>query len=101
MKVRQGYTVTSHARRTRSRFFLLLPSSRQGLSDHNIVSQLTMLLAGSYETSTLTLTHSVYNLATNPGAMNRLLEEIDSTFPDKVSVPSHLVRRAVQQRVKM
>lgn len=62
----------------------------QGLSDHSIVSQLTVLLAGSYETSTLTLTHAVYNLARNPGAMNRLLEEIDSTFPGAVSAPSHV-----------
>lgn len=94
----RSHTVTSHAR-VHTLTLLFLPSSRQGLSDHKIVSQLTMLLAGSYETSTLTLTLSVYNLARNPGTVNRLLEEIDSTFPDKVSVPSHVSCAAKSENV--
>lgn len=48
------------------------------------MSQLTMLLTAGYETSTLALTLSIYSLATNPGSMNRLQEEIDATFPDAV-----------------
>lgn len=43
-----------------------------------------MFLVASYETSTLALTLSIYSLATNPGSMNRLQEEIDATFPNVV-----------------
>lgn len=37
-----------------------------------------------YETSASSLVFLAYNLANNPDAMRRLLEEIDSTFPNKV-----------------
>lgn len=43
-----------------------------------------MFLTAGYETSTLALTLSVYSLATNPGCMKRLQEEIDATFPNAV-----------------
>lgn len=43
-----------------------------------------MFLTAGYETSTLALTLSIYSLATNPGCMNRLQEEIDATFPNAV-----------------
>ncbi|XP_056264467.1 cytochrome P450 3A27-like [Pseudoliparis swirei] len=55
----------------------------KGLSDHEISSQVTMMMFAGYETSNITLSFLAYNLATNPEVMKRLLEEIDSTFPDK------------------
>uniref|UniRef100_A0A8P4GKT3 unspecific monooxygenase n=1 Tax=Dicentrarchus labrax TaxID=13489 RepID=A0A8P4GKT3_DICLA len=53
------------------------------LTDHEIVSQITMLAFAGYETSALTLVFLAYNLARNPEVMKRLQEEIDSTFPNK------------------
>uniref|UniRef100_A0A8P4JYK4 unspecific monooxygenase n=1 Tax=Dicentrarchus labrax TaxID=13489 RepID=A0A8P4JYK4_DICLA len=55
----------------------------KGLTDHEIVSQITMLAFAGYETSALTLVFLAYNLARNPEVMKRLQEEIDSTFPNK------------------
>eukprot|EP00066_Takifugu_rubripes_P021830 XP_011611096.1 PREDICTED: cytochrome P450 3A30-like isoform X1 [Takifugu rubripes] len=65
---------------------MISTQKNDGLTDHEIVSQLTVLLTGGYETSTLALTLSIYSLATNPGSMNRLQEEIDATFPDAAPV---------------
>ncbi|TNN30708.1 Cytochrome P450 3A40 [Liparis tanakae] len=58
----------------------------QGLSDHEISTQVTMMMFAGYETSNITLAFLAYNLATNPEVMKRLQEEIDSTFPDKGAV---------------
>uniref|UniRef100_A0A665U0Y3 unspecific monooxygenase n=1 Tax=Echeneis naucrates TaxID=173247 RepID=A0A665U0Y3_ECHNA len=55
----------------------------QGLSDSEIVSQLTMFAMAGYETSAITLTFLAYNLARNPEITKRLQEEIDTTFPSK------------------
>lgn len=60
------------------------PSVLTGLTDHEIISQVTMFLIAGYETSANTLVFLAYNLARNPEVMKRLQEEIDSTFPDKV-----------------
>ncbi|XP_041790274.1 cytochrome P450 3A30-like [Chelmon rostratus] len=54
-----------------------------GLTDHEISSQLTMLLFAGFETSSITLSFLAYNLARHPEVMKRLQEEIDATFPDK------------------
>ncbi|XP_076585155.1 cytochrome P450 3A27-like [Chaetodon auriga] len=55
----------------------------KGLTDHEIVTQATMILFAGSETSTITLSLLAYNLARNPEIMTRLQEEIDATFPNK------------------
>uniref|UniRef100_A0A3Q3EK15 Cytochrome P450 3A n=1 Tax=Labrus bergylta TaxID=56723 RepID=A0A3Q3EK15_9LABR len=52
------------------------------LTDHEIISQVTMFVFAGYETSATTLTFLAYTLAQNPAVMKRLQEEIDVTFPD-------------------
>lgn len=78
------YAGTSHVRfqaHAESTFMLKLCP---GLTDHEITSQVTIFLAGGYETSTITLMLCAYNLATHPDSMKQLQEEIDATFPDGV-----------------
>uniref|UniRef100_A0A672ITJ3 unspecific monooxygenase n=1 Tax=Salarias fasciatus TaxID=181472 RepID=A0A672ITJ3_SALFA len=60
-----------------------LPSSLTGLTDHEIISQATMMVFAGYETNASALTFLAYSLATNPQIMKRLQREIDSTFPNK------------------
>jgi len=74
--------------------FTCISTAPTGLSDHEISSQVTMMMFAGYETSNITLSFLAYNLATNPEVMKRLLEEIDSTFPDKVKCFSafHLMK---------
>ncbi|XP_047222225.1 cytochrome P450 3A30-like isoform X1 [Girardinichthys multiradiatus] len=55
----------------------------QGLNDHEILSQVTMLLFAGYETSATTLAFLAYTLARHPEVMKRLQQEIDLTFPQK------------------
>uniref|UniRef100_A0A8P4G5Z6 unspecific monooxygenase n=1 Tax=Dicentrarchus labrax TaxID=13489 RepID=A0A8P4G5Z6_DICLA len=75
----------SFFRKTSTAFFkTVVEKMRAGrLTDHEIVSQITMLAFAGYETSALTLVFLAYNLARNPEVMKRLQEEIDSTFPNK------------------
>uniref|UniRef100_A0A671U231 unspecific monooxygenase n=2 Tax=Sparus aurata TaxID=8175 RepID=A0A671U231_SPAAU len=58
-------------------------TQNKGLTDHEIISQVTMLLFAGYETSATTLVLLAYSLARNPEVMKRLQVEIDSTFPNK------------------
>ncbi|XP_030645790.1 cytochrome P450 3A40 [Chanos chanos] len=58
----------------------------KGLTDHEILSQSFSFILGGYETTSNTLTFLMYNLATNPNALRKLVEEIDITFPNNAPV---------------
>uniref|UniRef100_A0A8B9KJQ1 unspecific monooxygenase n=1 Tax=Astyanax mexicanus TaxID=7994 RepID=A0A8B9KJQ1_ASTMX len=57
-----------------------------GLTDHEILSQSFIFILGGYETTSTTLTFLLYNLATNRDSLDKLVEEIDKTFPRNAPV---------------
>ncbi|XP_035491934.2 cytochrome P450 3A40-like isoform X2 [Scophthalmus maximus] len=59
---------------------------KEGLNEHEIISQISILLMAGYETTASALMFLAYNMARNPEIMKRLQKEIDSTFPNKGSV---------------
>ncbi|KAJ8357393.1 hypothetical protein SKAU_G00201870 [Synaphobranchus kaupii] len=64
----------------------------KGLTHHEILSTALIFLAAGYETTSKSLAFLVYNLATNPGAMKKLQDEIDEVFPNKAPVTyEHLI----------
>ena len=55
------------------------------LSDQELLAQSIIFIFAGYETTSSTLSFLLYILATHPDVQQKLQEEIDATFPNKVS----------------
>ena len=54
------------------------------LSDLELVAQSIIFIFAGYETTSTSLSFLMYELATHPDVQQKLQEEIDATFPNKV-----------------
>ncbi|KAL2100798.1 hypothetical protein ACEWY4_002559 [Coilia grayii] len=58
----------------------------KGLTEHEILSQSFLFILAGYETTSTTLTSVAYNIATNADVLDKLVEEVDSVFPNNAPV---------------
>ncbi|KAB1263436.1 Cytochrome P450 3A12 [Camelus dromedarius] len=58
--------------------------THKALSDLELVAQGIIFIFAGYETTSNSLSLLVYELATHPDVQQKLQEEIDATFPNKV-----------------
>lgn len=58
--------------------------AHKGLSNEELVAQGVIFIFAGYETTSSSLSLLVYELATHPDVQQKLQEEIDATFPNKV-----------------
>ncbi|KAM8777907.1 cytochrome P450 3A12-like [Rhynchonycteris naso] len=58
--------------------------SHKALSDLELVAQSVIFIFAGYETTSTSLSFLMYLLATHPDVQQKLQEEIDATFPNKV-----------------
>ncbi len=56
-----------------------------GLTDDEILAQAMIFIFAGYETSSSTMGFTAYNLATHPEIQKTLQQEVDKTFPEKVT----------------
>ncbi|XP_041943109.1 cytochrome P450 3A27-like [Alosa sapidissima] len=58
----------------------------KGLTEHEILSQSFLFILAGYDTTSNTLGFLAYSIAINPDVLNKLIEEIDSVFPNNAPV---------------
>ena len=66
------------------------------LSDQELMAQSVIFIFGGYETTSSTLSFIIYELTTHPDVQQKLQEEIDATFPNKVSDDTWRERKKVK-----